>query len=83
MVFHFESRVLRILDKPFEPFEPIKPHLQNIDIGIVGFGTSHGRERVVDFGISFLPGGVRMATKKDAATEEYFFFLRPFSTGVW
>ena len=24
-----------------------------------------------------------MATKKDAATEEYFFFLRPFSTGVW
>ncbi|KAL5252228.1 hypothetical protein ACHWQZ_G015123 [Mnemiopsis leidyi] len=58
-------------------------HEKNIDVGVVGFGTSHGRERVVDFGISFLPGGVRMATKKDAAAEEYFFFLRPFSTGVW
>ncbi|XP_063678543.1 glutamate receptor 1-like [Bolinopsis microptera] len=56
---------------------------QNIDIGVVGFGTSHGRERVVDFGISFLPGGVRMATQKDAASKEYFFFLRPFSSGVW
>ena len=56
---------------------------KRIDVGVVGFGTSHSREKVVNFGISFYPGGVMMATSKDVSTTDYFFFLRPFSTGVW
>ncbi|KAL5252227.1 hypothetical protein ACHWQZ_G015122 [Mnemiopsis leidyi] len=56
---------------------------KRLDIGVVGFGTSHSREKVVNFGISFYPGGVRMATSKDISTTDYFFFLRPFSRNVW
>ena len=56
---------------------------QRVDIGVVGFGTSHSREKAVDFGISFLPGGVRMATKMKAVETNPFFFLKPFSNTVW
>nr|AHA51398.2 putative ionotropic glutamate receptor [Hormiphora californensis] len=56
---------------------------KKVDVGVVGFGTSHSREKAVDFGISFLPGGVRMATRMKAVETNPFFFLKPFSTGVW
>ena len=57
--------------------------LQRLDIGVVGFGTSHTREKVVNFGISFYPGGVRMASSKSITKKDQFFFLKPFSAGVW
>ena len=56
---------------------------QRMDIGIVGFGTSHSREKAVNFGITIHPGGVRMATTKDVSVNDFFFFLKPFSFGVW
>ena len=69
---------------------------REIDIGIVAFGINTARERVVDFAVPLLSGGVVMVTQEggpvgadggfDPLTmfrTDSFFFLRPFSKELW
>jgi len=53
------------------------------DLAIADLTVTTEREKLIDFSIPFMSGGITILSKKQVDKEMYYSFLDPFTLGVW